>query len=192
MSRKTQNYTQSHSSPNGVAWAALFFALIAFSISGFLLFDKYKDRYQDSEWRENLKSAGEDTSKLFGRLKKRFDERGNSGDGSWDSSKVKRRIERIEEMIRDKDDRASIYLDVLTDDLEVARDYMSEKSSKAVGRTLEALNDVRDRLKTDSAEAFQRLKKLKNELEPNVREMFNQDDEPTLDDPDDFDTPEDA
>lgn len=150
----------------GMARAALFFSLLACGISTAVLFLTYKD----GKLVKNAKLLSDETSKMLTEAKKKFGE-ADEGGLKWD--RVKERLDRIETMIKGKDERAAYYIDVLEKDLSTMREMTSEKTSGAVGKTVEGLRDARERLGTNTAEAATRIKKLSQELAPKVRSALS-------------------
>lgn len=153
-----------HKTGRAIAWTALFFSLLAFGMSGYLLFQSY----DDGRLVENFKILTTETSNVFDSARKRLQERNVDG-LQWD--KIQARVDRIEAMIRSKDTRAGYYIDVLKTDLDLLREYTNEKGAEALKSAGEALESAQARLTDDEEGAAAMLHDLREELEPRVRAL---------------------
>jgi hypothetical protein len=146
------------------AYWALIFSFAAFLMSGFVLFQTY----DDGRLVKNFKVLTGETSKVFDSARKRIQEKDRDG-LQWD--KIKDRIDRIETMIQSEDGRAAYYIDVLKSDLNMLRDYTTEKGAQALKTTTEALESARSRLGEDAEGAASKLRDLSKEIEPRIRAL---------------------
>ena len=163
-----------------VAWTALFFSLVACSLSGIVFFQSY----DDGRLMDNLSVVGAEARKVYEAGRGRFRSE-DEGVMRWD--KVRDGIDRIEEMVRNDDERATYHIDLLKERLAVMRDYTSKKTSSALADTMDRLDQVQVRLGKDSAEAARRLKRLKDEISRGADFISEPDDEEEDEDKDEED-----
>ncbi len=189
MAWQSQSSDRPPSAPsNSVAWAALFFSLLAFAMSGFVLFKTYGTGELTAKLKENLQLLKEETSKAITSAKKAgeaklsgskekdkpaTDVEKSGGEVRWD--KIRERIENLRDMIRNGDDRAAPYLDALKKDLSLLRDYSAEKGSALLDKTMTKLQEVREKLREDTAGALQRLRELSDDLAPKAKSLIGRD-----------------
>ena len=123
---------------------------------------------------QNLSVVTAETRKAYESARGRFRSE-DEGVMRWD--KIRDGIDRIEEMVRNDDERATYHIDLLKERLAVMRDYTSKKTSSALADTMDRLDQVQVRLGKDSAEAARRLKRLKDEISRGAEFISEPDDE---------------
>jgi len=154
MRRKGQ-YRREHlpSTTRAVAWAAMFFAVLALIISVVNLLLTWPKLMQNTkvlvkEIEDRWESRPRDQDPAHSRLR-------DSLDG---------RLERIEKLIQSGDRRALPSLDVLKEDLQALRDKTAEKSSKWLSQAIDTVGAARDQLTEHGPAAAAKIRELANEL----------------------------
>lgn len=136
-------------------------------MSGFVLLQMY----DDGRLLKNFKLLTGETTKVIDSARKNIREK--KADGlEWD--KIRERVDRIESMARSKDSRAGYYIDVLKTDLEMLRDYTSEKGGDALAKTVQKLDAAREKLSENLPAAADKLHELSKELAPKAKPADDQ------------------
>lgn len=167
--------------PYAIAWAALLFSLIACAMSGYVLMKNVDLGEMGGKLKENLKLIESETQKVLNKPEGGAEEEsasdslkhddaaaGAGQDGvKWD--RLQERVGDIQQMAKEGDSRAGMYIESLKRDLGTLRDYTSEKGSATLDKMMTGLQEARDKLAEDSVAAADKLKKLKDDMEPQVK-----------------------
>jgi len=181
-------------SAHAVAWASLFFSLLACGMAGVALLRGHDTGEMGRKIKENFKQVEDKASKL---LKKGNGEKSAGGEKKTvsgakeptptgtkgadeplvDKEKIRQKVDELRNMVDKGDDRAGDFLESIKRDLGLLRDYTAEKGGPALQRTAEKLREVGEKLKEDSSGAAQKLKELSEDLAPKVKSMMGKDEE---------------
>lgn len=149
-------------------------------MSGYVLLKNVDLGKVSGKFRENLKLIESETQKVLNKDKSESEEASSEslrqddaepGSGKdavkWD--RLQERVDDIQKMAKDGDSRAGSYIESLKRDLATLRDYTSEKGSATLDKMMNGLQEARDKLAEDGTAAADKLKKMKDDLEPQVR-----------------------
>lgn len=156
---------------------ALLLSALAFTMSGFVLFQSFDNgrliknsRELIDELKKGIESRKQNKAeRSAARL---ADDEATRGGIEW--SRIRERLDRIGAMVRDRDNRAGYYIDVLETDLQNLRDFTSKHASKALDKTVQELGEVKAKLADDKDAAYLRLRELSRDAASRVESKANQ------------------
>ena len=85
-------------------------------------------------------------------------------------------------MVASGDERADYYLEVLSTDLALLRDYATEKSAETLGDVMGKIGEIRAKLTEDRPDAVRRLRALSESLAARVKSVTGGGDDSGADD----------
>jgi hypothetical protein len=141
------------STTRAVAWTAMFFSALSLLISVFLLFTCWDNGRLINNFRELWQDVKPAIDK--------FSEK-NGVEVKWD--RVRERVESIQEQITQGDKSAKFSIDSLRRDLDLMKDYTTERSSKWFAEMNESLAKARAEAEKNGPAAAARLKTLADQI----------------------------
>ncbi len=151
---------------------ALLLSALAFTMSGFVLFQTYDNGQLIKNSRELLDELKKGVESRKQNKEEQTEARRPGDDeatrGGIEWSRIRERLDRIGTMVRDRDTRAGYYIDVLETDLQNLRDFTSTHASDALDKTVDQLAEVREKLADDKDAAYLRLRELSRDAAARV------------------------
>ncbi len=167
-------------SAHSVAWAALFFSLVACAMSGYVFMKTSGVSDSMKKLKENIKLVGEEAGKV---IKSATDDSTKSGETTSEKkegetakpsadakegvnwTKIQDKLKNLRTLLSQGDDRASSYLDSIKKELATLKEYAGEKGAETITKTIMKLDDTRDKMKSDTIGAAERVKELSESLD---------------------------
>ena len=154
---------------------ALFLSVVACAMSGYVFFQDFEsDGIVDS-----IRNFRDETKQAFADVRSRL---GDKSPESLRWDRVRERVDRVEGMVRSGDERADYYLEVLSTDLSLLRDYATEKSAETLGDVMGKIGEIRAKLTEDRPDAVRRLRALSESLAARVKSVTGGGDDSGADD----------
>lgn len=180
-------------SPHAVAWAALFFSLVACALAGFSFLSSYKGGEYGERLKEGVAVFQGEARKWIDRGEVKLSEKSaeaktgsgeSAGAGDAEAGKseaaaaipwdrIREKVSEARDLIATGDDEARRYLDELNEEISRLRRAAGEAKDGALDSAAKAVEDARRTFDDGTSRTADKLKELQLDLAPKVRAMLD-------------------